>query len=81
MTRYAPLLLIALLWAPPSLAQNAMADVTIETVQVADNLYMLVGRGGNIGLSVGDDGAFMIDDQFAPLTDTILEAVAALTDA
>ncbi|MEM1126042.1 MAG: MBL fold metallo-hydrolase, partial [Bacteroidota bacterium] len=47
----------------------------------ADNLYMLVGRGGNIGLSVGDDGAFMIDDQFAPLTDTILEAVAALTDA
>ena len=41
---------------------------------------MLMGRGGNIGLSVGDDGAFLIDDQFAPLTAKILAAVAAVTD-
>ncbi len=40
---------------------------------------MLVGAGGNIGLSVGDDGAFIIDDQFAPLTEKILAAVGALT--
>ena len=41
---------------------------------------MLVGRGGNIGLSVGDDGAFLVDDQYAPLTEKILAAVAAVTD-
>jgi glyoxylase-like metal-dependent hydrolase (beta-lactamase superfamily II) len=41
---------------------------------------MLIGRGGNIGLSVGVDGAFLIDDQFAPLTEKIRAAVAALTD-
>ena len=39
-----------------------------------------MGQGGNIGLSVGDDGAFLIDDQFAPLTDKILAAVAEVTD-
>ncbi len=56
------------------------ADVRIKTVRVADGVYMLVGQGGNIGLSVGGDGAFLIDDQFAPLTGKILSAVAELTD-
>ncbi|HEX9728807.1 MAG TPA: MBL fold metallo-hydrolase [Gemmatimonadales bacterium] len=55
--------------------------VQIQTVPVADGLYILVGRGGNIGLSVGTDGAFVIDDQYAPLTDKILAAIAAVTDA
>lgn len=54
--------------------------VEIQTVSIADGLYMLRGQGGNIGLSVGDDGAYVVDDQFAPLTDKILAAVAAVTD-
>ncbi len=53
----------------------------IETVQVSDGVYMLVGHGGNIGLSVGEDGAFVIDDQWAPLSAKIMAAIAALTDA
>ena len=40
---------------------------------------MLQGSGGNIGLSVGDDGTLMVDDQFAPLTQKIQAAVRALT--
>ncbi len=56
-------------------------NVEIRRTRVADGVYMLEGQGGNIGLSVGDDGVFMIDDQYAPLTPKILEAVAALTDA
>jgi len=40
---------------------------------------MLTGQGGNIGLSVGDDGVFIIDDQFAPLTEKILAAIADIT--
>jgi glyoxylase-like metal-dependent hydrolase (beta-lactamase superfamily II) len=41
---------------------------------------MLVGRGGNMGLSAGADGSFLVDDQYAPLTDKIVEAIETLTD-
>lgn len=54
--------------------------VTVKTERVAEGVYMLSARGGNIGLSVGGDGAFLVDDQFAPLTPRILEAVRAVTD-
>ena len=54
-------------------------DVRIRTTPVARGLYMLEGRGGNIGVSVGNDGVLLIDDQFAPLTDRIRSAVAALS--
>ena len=48
-------------------AQRDFSTVEIKTTEVAPGLYMLEGAGGNIGLSVGPDGAFLIDDQFAPL--------------
>jgi glyoxylase-like metal-dependent hydrolase (beta-lactamase superfamily II) len=57
-----------------------LADVRIETVHAGEGVYMLSGRGGNIGLAVGPDGAFLVDDQYAPLTPRILAAVGALTD-
>ena len=66
--------------AGPVVGQQDMSQVEIETVQLETDLFMLMGQGGNIGLSVGDDGAFLIDDQFAPLTDKILAAVAEVTD-
>ena len=59
---------------------DRFAGVEIKTEQVAPGVYMLVGQGGNIGVSVGEDGVFMIDDQFAPLTDRITAAVDALSD-
>jgi hypothetical protein len=43
-------------------------NVTIKTTKLTDSLYMLEGSGGNILLSIGQDGASMVDDQFAPLT-------------
>ena len=61
-------------------AQQDFSNVQIETIRVADGVYMLMGSGGNIGLSVGDDGPFVVDDQFAPLTDKILAAIAEVTD-
>ena len=64
----------------PVNGQQDMSNVEITTIELESDLFMLVGRGGNIGLSVGDDGAFLIDDQFAPLTEKILAAVAAVTD-
>ncbi len=60
-----------------ALAQDDFADVEIQTIEVADGLYMLVGQGGNIGLSVGDDGAMIVDTQFAPLSEKIQAAVNA----
>ena len=41
---------------------------------------MLTGSGGNMGLIIGDDGAFLVDDQFAPLTEKIQATIATLTD-
>lgn len=58
-------------------AQQDFSEVEIQTVDVADGLYMLVGQGGNIGLSLGDDGAFIVDTQFAPLSEKIQAAVNA----
>ncbi len=61
-------------------AQQDFSAVEIETIEVADGVYMLMGAGGNIGLSVGEDGAFVIDDQFAPLNEKIRAAIAAVSD-
>ncbi|HKA90540.1 MAG TPA: MBL fold metallo-hydrolase [Haliangiales bacterium] len=55
------------------------SKVQIKTTKLTDKIYMLEGAGGNIGVSVGDDGVFLIDDQFAPLTPKIKAAVAKLT--
>lgn len=54
--------------------------VEITTTPIAPGVYMLEGRGGNLGVSVGEDGVFLIDDQFAPLTEKILGAIGAITD-
>ena len=48
--------------------QPDFSKVPVKTQKLAEGLYMLEGAGGNIGLSVGKDGGFMIDDQFAPMT-------------
>lgn len=56
-------------------------DVKITTIPVTDQIYMLTGAGGNIGLSIGDDGVFIIDDQFAPLTEKINTAIKSLSNA
>ena len=60
--------------------QGDMSDVQIQVNQLTDNVYVLFGAGGNIGLSVGEDGAFLIDDQFAPLSEKITEAISTVTD-
>jgi len=61
-----------------SFESQAQDPVKIEASKVKANLYMITGQGGNIGLLTGPDGSFMIDDQFAPLTDKIIEAVKSV---
>lgn len=67
------------LWIAASLhAQQDFSQVEIKTHPVAKNIYMLEGSGGNIGVSVGDDGMLIVDDQFAPLADKIKAALNKL---
>ncbi len=63
----------------PAAAQGDLSAVEIKAERVADGIYMLTGSGGNLGLSVGEDGAYLIDDQYAPLSVKILAAVKELT--
>ena len=56
------------------------SDVEVTAHHVAGGVYYLEGAGGNIGLSVGEDGVVMIDDQFAPLTDKIVAAIRELSN-
>ena len=59
-------------------AQN-FDTVQVRAVPVAGAVHMLQGAGGNIGLVVGDDAVFVVDDQFAPLTPKVLAAIKSVT--
>jgi len=61
-------------------AQRSFDDVEISAQKVADGVYLLQGVGGNIGASIGKDGIFLVDDQYAPLTEKITAALAAIDD-
>ncbi|MGW8223757.1 MAG: MBL fold metallo-hydrolase, partial [Syntrophobacteria bacterium] len=40
------------------------AEVKTMTIPVTEQIYMITGKGGNIGLFIGADGTFLIDDQY-----------------
>ena len=61
-------------------AQTDFSKVTIKAQKVAGSVYMLTGAGGNIGVSVGDDGIVVVDDQYAPLAPKIEAALKGITD-
>ncbi len=64
-----------------ALAQDTdWSKVEVKVVPVAGGVSMLVGQGGNIGVTTGKDGTFLIDDQFAPLLPKIRAAVKTLGD-
>jgi cyclase len=69
---------LSLCLAAPVAAQQDFSKVEIKAQQLAPGVAVLFGAGGNIGVSYGEDGTILIDDQFAPLTDKIQKAVADL---
>ena len=50
----------------------------LVAVQVSEQIYMIAGKGGNVGIFIGEDGTFLIDDNFAPLTEKIVEAIKSV---
>src|SRR5262250_2785673 len=78
------LMAAALLTATAAVAQNAQQDfskVEIKTTKLTDKFYTLEGQGGTIGALVGPDGVFLVDTQFAPLTDKIVAAVKKISSS
>ena len=69
------LLVVSLLFAVNASAQTDFSKVQMKATKVAGNVWMLEGAGGNIGVSVGDDGLLIVDDQFAPLADKKLHFI------
>jgi len=77
--------IMAVLWAlgaqAPAIAQDPLADVEIKVIPIAEGLHMLMGAGGNIAVSSGEDGVFLVDDEYAPLTGKVRSAVSSISDA
>jgi len=57
---------------------DRFAGVEMKATHISGSVHMLEGAGGNIGVSVGEDGTLIIDDQFAPLADKIANALNQL---
>ena len=74
------LALVSLAFVAGAFAQQDFSKVEIKVTKVAGSVYMLEGSGGNIGVSVGDDGIVIVDDQFAPLAPKIKAALKGITD-
>jgi cyclase len=77
--RLAPIAAALAVLTSPGFAQD-FSGVEIKVTHLAGAVYMLEGAGGNIGVSVGDDGIVIIDDQYAPLAPKIKAALATLSD-
>jgi cyclase len=79
-----PALVAAAIVLSVPLAAAAQDDdfskVEIKAEKVAGTVYMLTGSGGNIGVSIGEDGVLIVDDQFAPLAPKIRAAIRGITD-
>lgn len=59
-------------------SQQNWDSVKVTSHHVKNNIYMLKGSGGNIGVLTGSDGVVMIDDQFLQLGEKIRNAIALL---
>jgi len=67
--------------AHTSTAQSNFDDVKIESRAVGGSVYMLVGSGGNIGVSAGPDGVLIVDDQYAPLAEKIAASLSEISNS
>lgn len=71
---------VLFLFAVSVQAQTDWSKIEVKAQKVSGNVYMLEGAGGNIGVSVGDDGILIVDDQYAPLADKIKAALKGIAD-
>ena len=75
-----PYLCICLVFLPFASGAQNFDDVEITVHPVSGSVSYIEGQGGNIGLFIGEDGVFLIDDQYAPLTERIVAAIREISD-
>src|SRR5579872_1998633 len=77
----AALAIVSLFAAASARAQAPVDDskTVVKSNKIADNFYTIDGRGGTIGVLIGPQGTFMVDTQFAPLTDRIVAEIKKLS--
>ena len=73
------LLFVVLFFASINSLSAEDKPVEFTTFQLSDTVYMLRGRGGNIGISTGEDGLYIIDDQLRPITTQLLQAIRKIS--
>lgn len=75
-------LLIGLAMPAVACAQTGPDWEAIEfsATNLGNGIYMFEAYGGNLAMSVGEDGVFLVDDEFPQLTDKLLAAIAEITD-
>jgi cyclase len=73
------LLCVVVLCASISPLHAEDKPVEFNTFQLSDTVYMLRGQGGNVGISDGEDGLFIIDDQVRPVTKELLQAIRKIS--
>ena len=66
--------------APAPAQQQDFSKVEIKTTKLTDNFYTLEGSGGTIGILTGPDGVFMVDTQFAQLSEKLVAAIKQVSD-
>lgn len=75
-----PALLLSALTTTAVNADDRFAKVEMQTQHLAGSVHMMIGSGGNIGVSAGEDGILIVDDQYAPLAEKISAALSTLGD-
>lgn len=73
---YLHCLLLLVINSPSNSNAQNFSDVEMIVHPVNKNVSYIEGRGGNIGVIYGEDGVLLIDDQYAPLTEKIIEAIS-----
>ena len=69
-------LLLLIMNLPSTANAQSFSDVEMIVHPVNRNVSYIEGRGGNIGVIYGEDGILLIDDQYAPLTEKIIEVIS-----
>ena len=69
----------ALAIALPAPAQQDFSKVVVRSEKLAETVWMLTGAGGNLAVSAGEDAVFLVDDQYAPLTEKIAAEIGRIS--
>lgn len=75
-----PFLYLAIVFSMTGNLAAQEKEVEFSNIQLSDTVYMLKGRGGNVGVSSGTDGLYIIDDQLRPITAQLVKAIGKISD-